>query len=643
MPLENLQPMRMTLSVSVFFLLTIAGTAYAQEFGEWKSFSCYSNLQFCVKKGAYNDQVQKFTWYLKLRNRYSSDISFSVTAKESFVQNAQTDARFTLRPQEERQTWYMIADDRMVNVFVDKVRFGADAGGYVPCGGLPTQSISNTSSSQSHTGVTAQNGGGSAWQPSTGSSILIQCASGLKLSLLWSKLGSCTSTANEQGTYYSYNLIAENISSSAIEFGGYYYFFKGTVLPPSGNCSFFSQVGEWVKLQVYASTLHPYQRKENKFALGFVHPSQHEALINQAIQLSQNHCGSSHVPANASTSVGAYQTHAVRARQYENDMKYDLAISEWQLALSLKPGDTEATRAIERLNQKQIKKNKDDYAAKNVSDQNKRNAKERAAQASIFASMAAIGGFMYNNITKDTKRSTYARGAWRFNFNIGYSFTSQPIYEPVESESYNGVTMRYDYYVSNSSSNTMNLDLGLQFWPYYGDHFGLGLLAEGNGGYFPLAGENVSYTYQYGLHALLGPKAFKVSIRYLMGDRGASFSNVYSDEFGKRTSQVEGASTFRRSLVGTRISFGQAHPRRHLDFYYVIENYPNLNNIKGNGFQISYESHNRLRIYGETMLKAARVGVVGPEFTKTLSADGVRNTGMYIRFGVIRMIDRFGQ
>lgn len=582
---------------------------FGQTYGTWKTITCYQGLDFCVKKESYNEYAKKYMWWVKFRNRYQEDISFSFVSKERSYETAKTTDRITLAPGQEKESWFLVAEDTEVRVFVDNVRFGVDAGPYASCGGVTKREVENETLQNTVKSTTITDNLRSAGQSTTSHlsiKTLAACANGLRITLESRFLGACYSTANEDGKYFEYQLVLENASATALTYGAYNYFFKGSAVAPKGDCSFFSKIGTSTSINASGSSLAGYGKKEHRFGLGFLSAPENEMLVQSAVDQSKKFCmtsGSSLTPPASATSASQS---------------------------SLQP------------DQKQIEKNKAEYARQNISDQKKRDASEKAAQASIFASMISLGGFMYNNLSKDSEKSLYNGGSWRFNFNVGYSFTSLPIYETVAQESYNGVTKSMDYSTRQGASNTLNLDLGLQFWPYYGDHFGVGVIAEGNAGYLPLAGENSSYTYNYGIQGMVGAASFKLSALYLMGDRGGSYSRVYSDQFGKSMTNVEGASKYSRFMVGPRFTFGEVHPLRNLEILYITERYANLKRIKGSGFNITYAANNRLRIYAETMLKAARVGVLTSDYLETFDGE-VNNTGMYVRFGVVRMIDRFGQ
>jgi hypothetical protein len=122
------------ISVVMTFTLTSLKPSDNSDYGAWKSTSCFSGLDFCVKKGEYNEYAKKYHWDIKFRNRYNQSISFSYTAKNSRTSSATTNERMTIQPGGEGKAWFLVDDQSSINVFVDKLRFGKDWGSdYAPC------------------------------------------------------------------------------------------------------------------------------------------------------------------------------------------------------------------------------------------------------------------------------------------------------------------------------------------------------------------------------------------------------------------------------------------------------------------------------------------------------------------------------
>lgn len=300
--------------------------------------------------------------------------------------------------------------------------------------------------------------------------------------------------------------------------------------------------------------------------------------------------------------------------------KYDEAIAVWEEHKTKYPGDI--PKAENEITAIKIKKqdHKRDVNSK----------QENAAATEQVELMTVLGALMFKDMDKDGTKSSFNKGdgGTRFNFNMGYSFSSMPIYDNADSE--------YGTYTSSAGVNTLNLDIGLQFWPYYSDFLGLGLISNAKGGYLPIGGQNFSYQYDYGAQLFLGARAVKLTALYQMGDRGFQHIETFASYTGDTYYDSEGAAKFTRMVIGPRFSFGTTHPVGNLDLLYVMESYPNMSSISASGFQIIYSSHNRIKIYGEAILGAARMGVIKYELQ-----DDVKNNGLIIQIGVVRMLDWF--
>lgn len=125
----------------IFFLLiaflTSATISKAQqpEYGIWKTAHCYKGLEYCVAKGDYNEFAHKYKWAVKFRNIYRQTVSFSCIGAESSAQNLHGVERMHINIGSEKETWFLIADDKNINLFIDNLRLGNDdTGAYIECG-----------------------------------------------------------------------------------------------------------------------------------------------------------------------------------------------------------------------------------------------------------------------------------------------------------------------------------------------------------------------------------------------------------------------------------------------------------------------------------------------------------------------------
>lgn len=337
----------------------------------------------------------------------------------------------------------------------------------------------------------------------------------------------------------------------------------------------------------------------------------------------------------ASTSTEFNKTQK-KAGELEKTGKYEEARQVWEKYKRDHPEDS--ARA-----EKEQKKIIAELGEKNDKDQKQRNAAGLAAGTAQVGLMFYLGGFMYSGIGKDKPQNIQTRNGLRFNLTYGYSFARMPIYTNRDRSSYIGTQPFNTKSVDKGTVNTLNLDLGIQFWPYYGENAGIGIIANGFGGYLPLAGTNSSYNYQYGGQVFLGFKSFKVIGTYLMGDRGFDYSDTFTTSIGSGTTytQSNGASAFKRLMPGIRISLGQADFKTdHIDLCYILENYNNMKDIKASGLNITYSNHNRIKIYAEYLFNAARIGILQPG--NELDS-GLTNNGSYFVFGVVRSLDIFAR
>lgn len=125
----------------IVFLLIIITTIFSSYkpvqsgYGQWQTSSCYRGIDYAIKRGSYNEYSKGYEWWVKFRNRYDVNVSFSYVLKESSVTSARTNQRTTLRANSEGSgSWFLISDTS-VKLFIDDLRFGKDDWGtkYSPC------------------------------------------------------------------------------------------------------------------------------------------------------------------------------------------------------------------------------------------------------------------------------------------------------------------------------------------------------------------------------------------------------------------------------------------------------------------------------------------------------------------------------
>ena len=344
-------------------------------------------------------------------------------------------------------------------------------------------------------------------------------------------------------------------------------------------------------------------------------------------------------PTAAKNDRAIYNEQARLAANYERSGNFEAAQKSWERALEAKPNDPTAQQKIKELEEKAKSQRAENYRKANQQAQNLRDKKETADRNAQFNLMADGVGIIYKNLGVDKDNNIFVQSTRRFNLTLGFSFALMPSYSNRKYESYFGTTYTRTFSTSTRSIPTFNLDFGMQYWPWYGENWGIGILAEGFLGALPLTGNNSSYQYNYGFHAIAGSKKVKASFKYLMGDRGISHGYTFSLGSSKTFYSSEGASYFNRIVIGPRFSFNSSKDvKRHLEVNYMLETYKNMTQIKSMGFNLTLVSDNRLRYYVDWMTNAARIG----EVLYDLDAD-VTNQGTMLNVGIIRSFDWFGR
>lgn len=474
---------------------------------------------------------------------------------------------------------------------------------------------------------------------------LISCKNGLQVKLSSEFLGSCESQTGNgvTGFYHRYKIEVQNSTGSTISSPGNFYFYGKT--PLSIKC-IPNNAGESYRTSGTHSIPPNSTRQIGEFDLMFYDETGNDEFMKKSILQLKNVCGSSgalSTPLGNKTATGQTKNSSVsyskdqdkiatakRAEELEKAGRYEEAKKVWDQYETRHPEDSELATS----------KRRDIHSNMNNNAQAARNAQEKKSTAELSAAMLAFGVVMYKGTGEDkSDKNKYADKSWRLNFTCGYSLSFMPVYMNSVSSIYTGSQTVTFYEAEKKQIGTVNLDLGFQYWPYYGKNAGIGLIADGYGGYIPIGGSTFSYLYQYGLQAYGGLSNVKLLGSYSMGDKGFSTLQKFATGTYDDSSSGEGAARFTRIQGGLRFSFNtDTHPVHHLDVSYVMEKYPNMKQIDGSGINIAFSGHNRLRIYAEYMFKGARIGIIEPDFE--LEA---KNTGSYIRFGVIRSMDWFKQ
>ncbi|RZL47931.1 MAG: hypothetical protein EOP00_10570 [Pedobacter sp.] len=122
--------------ILLFILLSTTSASAQSEYGPWRTTSCFKGLDYCVKRGPYNESARKYEWWVKFRNRYSENVAFNCVLKESYVGSAKGTDRVNVRANSEGgSSWFLLGEANSVNVFIGELRFGNDDWGtkYANC------------------------------------------------------------------------------------------------------------------------------------------------------------------------------------------------------------------------------------------------------------------------------------------------------------------------------------------------------------------------------------------------------------------------------------------------------------------------------------------------------------------------------
>ncbi|MBS1489804.1 MAG: hypothetical protein JSS93_04715 [Bacteroidetes bacterium] len=470
---------------------------------------------------------------------------------------------------------------------------------------------------------------------------LASCANGLQVILKSSYLGSCQSQSGNgvTGYYYHYSLEVKNRTSNSVTLDKIFFYFYGRT-PFSISC-LTSRAGESTSITYQSHTFAGFENKIfGEFDLMFYSQNENIDLINRSQAQAKNVCNGTTQSLSSTSIQGNYNSQSFnRAQSQADDLvkqgKEKEAIALLENYKNDHPEETSLIAKKQEAIRSQLNKRLDQ-------EQKTREKQEVAAGAAEVGMMYYLGGFIYANVGKDKPQNIQTANTWRFNFTQGFSFALMPTYNNEVISNVVGYQNTTTQTIENGSVATLNYDIGLQFWPYYGNNFGIGIMANGFGGYMPLPGSNASYRYQYGGQAFLGLPEVQLNVMYLLGDRGFSKSYRFSSSIASTeiTDTGKGAAAFSRLMLGPRFSFGSDDfKKKHLEAYYIMENYPNMKQIKATGVNVTYYAHNRLKIYAEYFPNAARMGTLNDGYT---ISDGVTNNSTLVLFGVIRTIDVFG-
>lgn len=84
-------------------ILAFSGFTPTQQrtWGPWYQAACFRGIDFSVRRGDYNESAGKYMWYVKMRNRYNQDVSFSYNLVPSYASTGKGTDRITIRAGDE--------------------------------------------------------------------------------------------------------------------------------------------------------------------------------------------------------------------------------------------------------------------------------------------------------------------------------------------------------------------------------------------------------------------------------------------------------------------------------------------------------------------------------------------------------------
>ncbi len=249
---------------------------------------------------------------------------------------------------------------------------------------------------------------------------------------------------------------------------------------------------------------------------------------------------------------------------------------------------------------------------------------------------------IYKDMGFNGIQGSYKKNAPYFGTGVGYTLTSAPMLTNSEIEDFNGNNFSYTRKTINHQTVSMDLEGFMEFWPFYGDEFGFGFVANGAAG---LGVESSKLEANGGFAGYFGKKHFKLLTSYRVGVRSFShFPWISPQELGSGKSQYK----YQRLSVGTRFTFPaqfQGATRAHIDISALFEQ-PDFNTASqstsllqswNNGLNFTLEFENRIRFFVETFWNSTRHGQTEYPMFET------SNQGVFLKFGAIRKIDIYAE
>jgi hypothetical protein len=257
---------------------------------------------------------------------------------------------------------------------------------------------------------------------------------------------------------------------------------------------------------------------------------------------------------------------------------------------------------------------------------------------------AKIGQFIYQDLDLNDGNDIDHPGH-SLEFNVGYSFTSTPVYANITTESYNGNTYRYIETIDTETPLSLNLNAGLTFWHLKYKYAGIGYTVSAGAGH-GLYLQNFHLNGFAGLKAYLGHPKLKAYTEYLAG-----FRDIKYNEWTNAQKVQKGSANykFHQFKLGIRISdliYWNGETVLNFDFLPMFELHhntqmiPNGSNPIGfnwsKGFETGVKFDNRLSIMIQCLFEYP---IQGKDLKPVTFNE--KSTGTFFSISVLRNIEYY--
>lgn len=284
------------------------------------------------------------------------------------------------------------------------------------------------------------------------------------------------------------------------------------------------------------------------------------------------------------------------------------------------------------------------YEEKDKIRQNNQNTANSLGSQALLVHYA-LGKIIYKNIGEDRYSNIYKGNNYKLNFHAGYTFTSIPTYFNSSRQSYDGNRMSYSNKTINDQTGTFELNGGFEFWPFYGEQYGLGVGGTISLGHGLLFQQFSAFT-NARIQGFAGSRKFKIFGEFSVGNRAVK-NNAWIEPLELGSGRT--GFFYQRLKLGPRLNFESdffGNTKGVIDILPIFE-LPsfsknnilgpiNINWLPGLAINLSYD--NRLQFFTEYFWSYQRGGEVEYSFSKRATF-----AGKFFKIGVLRNFDFFGE